>query len=172
MGYLALIQIPPTRAKSPKLGRKKGSPSREENIDNNTHPSRLSLDEKGSQDNAAKGLSLVNAKRPQRKSLPKLPSQNTNLTSETKKSSNGKTSLSKEAIGVASSPNNVAKAITEAASHQNSTLNKTNETGTDVQKQEATIVESSETELKANDESCFDGQGQMTVVRESIAVDH
>ncbi|XP_019173980.1 PREDICTED: protein WVD2-like 5 isoform X3 [Ipomoea nil] len=156
-----LKKIPPTRPKSPKLGRKKGSPSREENNDNSTRPSRLSLDEKGPRDSPAKGLSLVNAKRTQRKSLPKLPSQNTNLTSETKKSFNSKTSLSKEAIDVASPP------ITEAASHQNSTFKETNETGTDVQKQEATIVEP-----KENDESCFDGQGQRTVVQESIAVDH
>nr|GLL37910.1 protein WVD2-like 5 isoform X2 [Ipomoea trifida] len=156
-----LKKIPPTRAKSPKLGRKKGSPSREENNDNNVRPSRLSLDEKGPRDSPAKGLSLVNAKRTQRKSLPKLPSQNTNLTSETKKSSNSKTSLSREAIDVASPP------TTEAASHQNSTFKETNETGTDVQKQEATIVEP-----KANDESCFDGQGQMTMVQESIVVDH
>ncbi|CAH9086880.1 unnamed protein product [Cuscuta europaea] len=135
-----LKKIPTTRAKSPKLGRKKDSPYREENDGNGNEirPSRLSLDEKVfSGDNHAKEHSLVTPKRTYRKSLPKLPSHNTNLLSrQTKKSSHSK---SKE----------------------------TAKTESDVPKVEAAIVEP-----KVNDESCFNGEGDIAMVGESIDVDH
>ncbi|XP_012463617.1 protein WVD2-like 6 isoform X1 [Gossypium raimondii] len=76
-----LKKIPPTRAKSPKLGRRKSStPSDIDGNSNNNHqPGRLSLDEKASQSISAKVISPVHAKKSQRKSLPKLPSQKTSL---------------------------------------------------------------------------------------------
>ncbi|MBA0574270.1 hypothetical protein Golob_001496, partial [Gossypium lobatum] len=78
-----LKKIPPTRAKSPKLGRRKSStPSDIDGNSNNNHqPGRLSLDEKASQSISAKVISPVHAKKSQRKSLPKLPSQKTSLSS-------------------------------------------------------------------------------------------
>ncbi|CAH9146308.1 unnamed protein product [Cuscuta epithymum] len=109
-----LKKIPTTRAKSPKLGRKKDSPYREENSGNgNTiRPSRLSLDEKVfSGDSHAKEHSLVTPKRTYRKSLPKLPSHNTNLLSrQTKKSSHSK---SKETAKTESDVPKVEAAIVE-----------------------------------------------------------
>ncbi|KAK6912569.1 TPX2, C-terminal [Dillenia turbinata] len=77
-----LKKIPPTRAKSPKLGRKKSSSivDSEENSSQVHQPGRLSLDVKGSDNNSSKAIT----KKPIRKSLPKLPSQKTTLTNGTK----------------------------------------------------------------------------------------
>ncbi|XP_072959507.1 uncharacterized protein [Typha angustifolia] len=73
-----LKKIPPTRAKSPKLGRQKSSSSTDvEGTNNHTHrPARLSLDEKVPQ-NGLKKDSIVHSKKHQRNSLPKLPSEKT-----------------------------------------------------------------------------------------------
>ncbi|XP_021738568.1 protein WVD2-like 6 isoform X1 [Chenopodium quinoa] len=81
-----LKKIPTTRPRSPKLGRKKNSSSMEaEDGDQNQRPGRLSLDVKAvSQTNSSKGPSPVQSKRPQRKSLPRLPSEKTRLSKNAK----------------------------------------------------------------------------------------
>lgn len=78
-----LKKIPPTRAKSPKLGRRKSSsPADSEGNDSQSRLSRLSLDEKAVlRSNSTKGISPSHVKKPNRKSLPKLPSEKTNLAS-------------------------------------------------------------------------------------------
>ncbi|CAH2077246.1 unnamed protein product, partial [Thlaspi arvense] len=71
-------EIPPTRPKSPKLGRKKTDPEETPT----PRIARLSLDERASKDNpAAKGIvpTVELKKQPVRKSLPRLPSQKTVL---------------------------------------------------------------------------------------------
>ncbi|KAJ8774130.1 hypothetical protein K2173_009561 [Erythroxylum novogranatense] len=100
---LALIvnvkQIPPTRPKSPKLGRRKSSfRSDTEGINCQTiRPGRLSLDEKVSQENPTKGLSPVPFKKPQRKSLPKLPSEKITLSNVTNATKEDNMKFSNEA---------------------------------------------------------------------------
>lgn len=67
-------QIPPTRAKSPKLGRQNNS-SVTNTEGNKSRSSRLSLDVKVSRE----GTNAQHAKKPLRKSLPKLPSEKSTL---------------------------------------------------------------------------------------------
>ncbi|XP_019179064.1 PREDICTED: protein WVD2-like 5 isoform X2 [Ipomoea nil] len=148
-----LKKIPTTRAKSPKLGRKKSSPTDEESNYHGTHH-RLSLDVKVSQDEPAKVYSLVSVKTPQRKSLPKLPSEKTNLSGEMRKVPSRK---SKETTEITSRPNNAASKIGEATSKETS---------------KETTVETNDTEAKVNDKFVIEDQGQLTMVQESIAVDH
>ncbi|CAO2825812.1 unnamed protein product [Amaranthus hypochondriacus] len=77
-----LKKIPTTRPRSPKLGRKKNlsSVEGEGDADQIHRPGRLSLDEKvATHPILSKGPSPVPSKRPQRKSLPRLPSEKTRL---------------------------------------------------------------------------------------------
>lgn len=77
-----VMQIPTTRAKSPKFGRKKDSPSSdiEGNTSRNLRPVRLSLGEKLSENNTTTKGTPTHPKKPQRKSLSRLPSEKTILT--------------------------------------------------------------------------------------------
>lgn len=78
-------KIPPTRAKSPKLGRHKRSPlaASEGYSSQSSQSSRLSLDEKVTQTYGTKELSPKLFKKPLRKSLPRLPSEKTKLANST-----------------------------------------------------------------------------------------
>ncbi|AQL04438.1 protein WVD2-like 5 isoform X1 [Zea mays] len=74
-----LKKIPTTRARSPKLGRSKNTSSggTEGNPNPPARSGRLSLDERVSQNGVKKAPAANAVKKPQRKSLPKLPSEQT-----------------------------------------------------------------------------------------------
>ncbi|XP_004245024.1 protein WVD2-like 5 [Solanum lycopersicum] len=153
-----LKKIPTTRAKSPKLGRRKSSPTKEADH-TSMHTSRLSLDKNVSQ-NPAKGHPPENVKKPTRRSLPKLPSQKINLLSNTKKPSPIKTSISQETNEAAS--NNMSA----VASQPNNVSEQTNEIVTFVQKHDATsVVETSQSK------TFVEAQSETNVVQPPIAVE-
>ncbi|KAL3655824.1 hypothetical protein CASFOL_000220 [Castilleja foliolosa] len=109
-----LKKIPTTRAKSPKLGRKKSSSHTEDTKENGARPARLSLDAKLSQSKAARHADHV--KKPHRQSLPRLPFEDpTNLSYEKKRTSSRKITISKETGESEVQPNSMIEETSKAA---------------------------------------------------------
>ncbi|KAF5743317.1 serine/threonine-protein kinase PRP4 [Tripterygium wilfordii] len=146
-----LQKIPPTRARSPKLGRKKSLMlDSEENGNHSLRPGSLSLDEKLSRNNTSK-VSPVIVRKPQRKSLPKLASEKTIFLSST----------------------NTEKATLSEASKEENTLfsNATNETPSPRQEQEVVQrAEASETHPET-DGNIVIKQTRPILVQAAIAVE-
>ncbi|XP_052489498.1 protein WVD2-like 5 isoform X1 [Gossypium raimondii] len=161
-----LKKIPPTRAKSPKLGRRKSStPLDSDGNSNSGHQSvQLSLDEKAFQSTSSKVISPVNAKKPQRKSLPKLPSQKTSLSGSTNDEKISNTSSQKKV--------NAPKASTERKIALPKATNEENNTLSDV-----TNEELSPTQLQPAVSAADSGESQpdidqVDLVQEPIALEH
>lgn len=170
-----LKKIPPTRAKSPKLGRRKSStPSDSDGNSNSGHESgRLSLDEKSAQSISAKIISPVHAKKPQRKSLPKLPSQKISLSSATNGEKTSKASnQGKLASSKATTEGKIASS--KATNEENTTLcDVTNEELSPIQQQEPTSTVDSGGSQPDMDQGPVIGElGQPDSVQESIALEH
>ncbi|PHT45621.1 Protein WAVE-DAMPENED 2 [Capsicum baccatum] len=164
---MELKKIPPTRAKSPKLGRRKSSPTKEGSNESVMRPGRLSLDENASQNNPVKGHSPLNVKKPQRKSLPKLPSEKTNLSNETRKSSIRKSSLSKESTEAASLPNALPKEMCEVSSQPSNQHEPTTELDADGQEREVvSAVEPSQIETGV------EARIETNVGQEHVTIEH
>ncbi|XWS72671.1 hypothetical protein CRYUN_Cryun02cG0060500 [Craigia yunnanensis] len=170
-----LKKIPPTRAKSPKFGRSKNStPSEFDGNSNSDHQSgQLSLDEKASQSISAKVISPVLAKKPQRKSLPKLPSQKTSLSSATNEEKTSKASNQEKVT--------TSKATTEGKIASSKATNKENTTSSDVTNEELSPIQQQEAVSTADsggsrpdmDRGPVIGeQGQLDLVQEPIALEH
>ncbi|KAK9268986.1 hypothetical protein L1049_000753 [Liquidambar formosana] len=128
-----LKKIPPTRAKSPKLGRQKGSPmaDSERKISQSSRPGRLSLDERVVRNGVTKGSSPQRIKKPFRKSLPKLPSEKSSVSNATEDATSQTEHLEHhnvdQEVGLASDPSQsqtnikaepVAEEQAEASSEQ------------------------------------------------------
>ncbi|XP_022754493.1 protein WVD2-like 6 isoform X2 [Durio zibethinus] len=170
-----LKKIPPTRAKSPKLGRRKSStPSDFDGNSNSGQQSgRLSLDEKASQSISADVISPVHAKKPQRKSLPKLPSQKTSLSSATNEEKASKASNQEKVI--TSIATTAGKIASSKATNEKNTVSSdlTNEELSPIQQQEAvSIADSGGSQPDMDPGPVIREQGQLQLIQEPIALEH
>ncbi|XP_021276901.1 protein WVD2-like 6 isoform X2 [Herrania umbratica] len=168
-----LKKIPPTRAKSPKLGRKKGSsPSESDGNSNSGHQSgRLSLDEKASQSISGKVISPVHARKPQRKSLPKLPSQRTSLSNAANEEKTSKGS-NQEKVTASKATTEGKIASSKATNEENTTLSDvTSEELSPVQQQVAvSTANSGESQPYMDQAPVIGEEGQLDLVQEPIAL--
>ncbi|KAM0973944.1 hypothetical protein ACFX2C_017195 [Malus domestica] len=159
-----LKKIPTTRAKSPKLGRRNSLPPAVSEAKGNTNgqSSRLSLDQKVPQ-NTSKGPSPVHPKKPQRKSLPRLPSEKTTLPNAV-----NERKMTLKAV-------NEEKTNLIAAMNENATVpTAESETGSHTQDQEAAVPKAkvSEEQSHTDDETADEEQHQPTYMQEPIASEH
>ncbi|KAF5748183.1 serine/threonine-protein kinase PRP4 [Tripterygium wilfordii] len=146
-------KIPPTRARSPKFGRKKSSMlDSEENGSHGSRPGRLSLDEKLSQSNTSKASPVI-VRKQQRKSLPKLPSEKTASSSST---------------------NNEKATLSEASKQENTFFsNATSETTSATQEQEVNQrAEASETHPKTDEGNTITEHTQPILVEGATVLEH
>lgn len=169
--------MPITRAKSPKLGRKKSSTSSETegNTSSSVRQVRSSLDEKVSQNNPTKGISPIHQKKPLRRSLPP------RLNPERISSSNSATArTSSKALNDEKNP--LSSVTTEVTALSNATREEKVEMAAATEENNALSNETSEAPLQnvepdeanshANGDIVIENKPQLTLVQEPIALGH
>ncbi|KAK7351385.1 hypothetical protein VNO77_10796 [Canavalia gladiata] len=169
---MELKKMPTTRAKSPKLGRRKSSTYSEPegNSGSSARQGRLSLDEKSS----TKGTTPVHQKKPQRRSLPpqltseKITSSNSGAALSPKSVNDEKTSLSsvKNEVTTFSNATGGEKVEMAAATEENNGLS--NETS----KVLPLNVEPGEAKSLVNGNLVIEEKSQLALVQEPIAAEH
>ncbi|KAI9118349.1 hypothetical protein K1719_010681 [Acacia pycnantha] len=172
-----LKKIPTTRAKSPKLGRRKNSTGSE--LDGSPSSSapplgRLSLDDKVSKSNPIKKTTPAHPKKPQRKSLPsKLPSEKTSSS----KAPNNEKTTSRSKINKETTLSNTGekeKCQMDAANEENGALscNTSEAPSLNIDQNADLLDKSTETEPQVNGDFVVEEQPQLTLVQKPVATEH
>ncbi|KAJ1410949.1 protein WVD2-like 5 [Sesbania bispinosa] len=174
---LDVVEIPTTRAKSPKLGRRKSLTHLEPegNASSNAQQGRLSLDEKVTPNNPTKGISPVHQKKPQRKSLPP------RLTSERTSSSNSATART-SSKAVNDEKTSLSSVTTEVTALSNATGEEKVEMAAATEENNALSVETiealrlnieaGEAQSHVNGDLVIEEKPQITLVQEPITAGH
>ncbi|GAU15093.1 hypothetical protein TSUD_08310 [Trifolium subterraneum] len=163
----AKSKIPTTRAKSPKLGRKKNSTNSESDGNGSTssRQGRLSLNEKVLQSNSTKEVALVHPKKPLRKSLPtRLTPEKINSAAAPKKGS-----ATKKATSL-SNAKGEEKTETTEVNEENSTLS--SETNVALPLNVVPSDKPSEAESHGNGDILVEENHQLVLSQEPITTVH